>query len=208
MLLSLSACDLTAVLGSGETVEMNYDYEQMEENLRKMREEDGVYIEMSIVNLETGETPTAEKLVYAQTPNAFYYCGDTGEEGPSGTKKPDPSPDPGGTTKPSQGTQIPLPQGWNENNYGAYIYEVWDSQFLPDCFLEPPAGIAVEQTVFKNYNHDRINQKYAVGPLFYENKEDYREYGVGFYGDLEHLQAFVAAVEAKGMTGGQTEDGD
>ncbi len=76
MLLSLSACDLTALLGEGEKVEMNYDYAQMEENLRKMREEDGVYIEMSIVNLEIGETPTAEKITYAQTPNGFYYCGD------------------------------------------------------------------------------------------------------------------------------------
>ena len=76
MLLSLSACDLTALLGDGEKVEMNYDYAQMEENLRKMREEDGIYIEMSTVNIETGETPTAEKIIYAQTPNAFYYCGD------------------------------------------------------------------------------------------------------------------------------------
>ena len=101
-----------------------------------------------------------------------------------------------------------MPEGWDENDYGAYIYDVWDSEFLPDCFPEAPEGVEVEQTTFKDYHHDRINQSYGVGPLFYETKEDYREYGVGFFGNLEHLEAFVAAVEAKGMTGGQTEDGD
>lgn len=76
LMLSLTACDLTAIFGGGEGVTMDYDYEKMEENLRTMREEDGIYIEMSTVNIETGETPTAEKIIYAQTPNAFYYCGD------------------------------------------------------------------------------------------------------------------------------------
>ena len=31
-----------------------------------------------------------------------------------------------------------LPEGWDENNYGAYIYNVWDSEFLPDCFPDAP----------------------------------------------------------------------
>ncbi len=80
MMLSLVSCDLTSLLGlDGEGVTMDYDYEKMEENLKKMREADGIYIEMSTVNIETGETPTAAKIVYAETPNAFYYNGDGNE---------------------------------------------------------------------------------------------------------------------------------
>ena len=101
-----------------------------------------------------------------------------------------------------------MPEGWDENRYGAYIYEVWDSEFLPDCFPEAPEGVKVDQTTFKDYDHDTLNGDYSVGPLCYDSYEDYREYGVGFYATTEQLAAFVSAVEAKGMTGGQTEDGE
>ena len=33
-----------------------------------------------------------------------------------------------------------MPEGWDENRYGAYIYDVWDQEFLPDCFPAPPRG--------------------------------------------------------------------
>ena len=101
-----------------------------------------------------------------------------------------------------------MPEGWDENRYGAYIYEVWDSEFLPDCFPEAPEGIRVDQTTFKDYDHDTLNGDYSVGPLCYDSYEDYREYGVGFYATADQLAAFVAAVEAKGMIGGQTEEGE
>ena len=101
-----------------------------------------------------------------------------------------------------------MPEGWDENKYGAYIYEVWDSEFLPDCFPDAPEGVKVDQTTFKDYDHDTINGDYSVGPLTYDSYEDYREYGVGFYATADQLNAFVAAVEAKGMTGGQIEDGE
>jgi len=101
-----------------------------------------------------------------------------------------------------------LPDGWDENKHGAYIYGVWDSDFLPDCLPDAPEGVKVDQTTFKDYDHDRLNGDYAVGPLSYESKEDYREYGAGFYGNLEHLEAYAKALEAKGMTGGKTEDGE
>ena len=101
-----------------------------------------------------------------------------------------------------------LPDGWDENNYGAYIYNVWDSEFLPDCFPEAPEGIKVDQTTFKDYKHDRLNGSYAVGPLNYDSKEDYREYGVSFYANREHIDAFIAAVEANGMKGGIFDDGE
>ena len=101
-----------------------------------------------------------------------------------------------------------IPEGWDENNYGAYIYNVWDSDFLPDCFPEAPDGIKVDQTTFKDYKHDRINGSYAVGPLYYDSKEDYREYGVFFYATKAQLDTFTAAVEAKGMNGGITEEGE
>lgn len=38
LMLSLTGCNLTAIFGGGEGVTMDYDYEKMEENLRKMRE--------------------------------------------------------------------------------------------------------------------------------------------------------------------------
>ena len=101
-----------------------------------------------------------------------------------------------------------IPDGWDENNYGAYIYNVWDSEFLPDCFPDAPEGVKVDQTTFKDYTHDTLNGSYAVGPLYYDSKEDYREYGVFFYATEEQLDAFTTAVEAKGMVGGLTEDGD
>ena len=101
-----------------------------------------------------------------------------------------------------------MPEGWDENDYGAYIYEVWDTEFLPDCFPEPIDGVKVDQTTFKDYHHDTLNGDYSVGPLYYESYEDYREYGLGFYATQEQLDAFVAAVEAGGLVGGQTEDGE
>ena len=101
-----------------------------------------------------------------------------------------------------------IPEGWDENKYGAYIYDVWDSDFLPDCFPAAPEGVKVDQTTFKDYKHDTMNGSYAVGPLYYESKEDYREYGVFFYATTTQLDAFTEAVEAKGMKGGITETGE
>ena len=101
-----------------------------------------------------------------------------------------------------------MPEGWDENRYGAYIYDVWDQEFLPDCFPAPPEGVKVDQTTFKDYKHDTLNGSYAVGPLYYESKEDYREYGVFFYATEDQLNTFTEAVEAKGMVGGCTETGE
>ncbi len=101
-----------------------------------------------------------------------------------------------------------MPEGWDENKYGAYIYGVWDAEFLPDCIPAPPEGVKVDQTTFKDYDHDTLNGDYSVGPLIYETKEDYREYGVLFYATQAQLDAFIASVEAGNMTGGMTEEGD
>lgn len=101
-----------------------------------------------------------------------------------------------------------IPEGWDENPYGAYIYKVWDEEFLPDCFPAPIQGIEVDQTFFKDYEHDTLNGSYDVGPLSYENKEDYREYGVRFYATEAQVDEFIAALEAKGFTGGQVSDRD
>ena len=107
----------------------------------------------------------------------------------------------------TKGQQIKLPKGWGENNYGAYIYDVWDADFLPECFPAPMDGVKVEQTTFKDYDHDTLSGSYAVGPLFYDSYEDYREYGLSFYANSGELEAFIAAVEAKGLQGGLTEEG-
>ncbi len=101
-------------------------------------------------------------------------------------------------------TETVLPEGWDENRYGMYIYEVWDAEFLPDVMPAAPEGIEVDQTVFKDYKHDTMSGGYGIGPISYENYDDYREYGVSFYCTVEQLDAFFAAAEAKGFVGGNT----
>ena len=100
------------------------------------------------------------------------------------------------------------PEGWDENNFGAYIYDVWDEDFLPDCLPGPVDGIKVDQTTYKDYTHDVLNQDYSVGPLLYESYEDYREYGVRFYATEAQLDAWLDALRAKGFSGGQVSDRD
>jgi len=100
-----------------------------------------------------------------------------------------------------------IPEGWDENRYGAYIYNEWDEEFLPDCFPDPPSGIKVDQTTFKDYDHDTLNGSYSVGPLSYESYEDYRQYGVSFYANEEHISAIIADIEGKGMKGGLEDEG-
>ena len=64
------------------------------------------------------------------------------------------------------------PEGWDENNFGAYIYDVWDEAFLPDCLPGPVDGVKVDQTTLKDYSHDVLNGDYSVGPLCYENHQE------------------------------------
>ena len=100
------------------------------------------------------------------------------------------------------------PEGWDENNFGAYIYDVWDEDFLPDCLPGPVDGVKVDQTTYKDYTHDVLNQDYSVGPLYYESYEDYREYGVRFYATEAQLDAWLDALRANGFSGGQVSDRD
>lgn len=100
------------------------------------------------------------------------------------------------------------PEGWDENNYGAYIYDVWDEEFLPDCLPGPVDGVKVDQTFLKDYSHDVMNGDYSVGPLNYESYEDYREYGVRFYATEAQLDAYLDALRAGGFSGGQVSDRD
>lgn len=93
------------------------------------------------------------------------------------------------------------PEGWDENTYGAYIYDVYDSDVLPDCIPEQIEGTLVYDTSLKDYEHDVINGNYGVGPIYYESHEDYRQYGVSFYANKEHLEQFIAELEANGMHG-------
>lgn len=94
-----------------------------------------------------------------------------------------------------------IPEGWDDNNYGAYIYDVYDSEFLPDCFPAQIEGTLAYSTTFKDYTHDVLNQDYACGPVYFDSYADYSEYGVSFYADNEHLEQFFSALESKGMHG-------
>ncbi len=111
-----------------------------------------------------------------------------------------------GNTESGNVSDILKPDGWDENPYGMYIYDVWDDDFLPDCMPAPIEGIKVDSTTFKDYKHDTMNSDYSVGPLWFESAEDYREYGLTFYSTVEKLDEFVEAVKAKGFVGGETTD--
>ncbi len=78
MMLSLIACDTGDLMGSrdGEEVALNYDYEKMEENLTKLKEDKGLLIEMTVVSSETGEKSESATITYAENADAFYYNGD------------------------------------------------------------------------------------------------------------------------------------
>ncbi len=96
-----------------------------------------------------------------------------------------------------------MPEGWDENAYGAYIYDVWDEEFLPDCLPGPVEGIKADQTTFKDYDHDTMSGSYSIGPIFWEAKEDYREYGVSFYANIDQLDAYLLKVTDAGFLGGE-----
>ncbi len=96
------------------------------------------------------------------------------------------------------------PEGWDENSYGMYIYDVWDTEFLPDIFPDQVEGTKVSQTNFKDYKHDVLGGNYSVGPIWFDAPENYREYTVSFYATAEQLDSYVAAARADGFTGGET----
>ncbi len=96
------------------------------------------------------------------------------------------------------------PDGWDENDYGMYIYDVWDSDFLPDIMPAPVEGIKVDQTNFKDYKHKVMNDDFSVGPIWYESYEDYREYSVSFEANVAQLDEFIAAVREKGFVGNES----
>lgn len=98
------------------------------------------------------------------------------------------------------------PEGWDENNFGAYIYDVWDEEALPDIFPGPVDGVKASQTHLKDYSHDVLNGDYSVGPLSYESYEDYREYSVRFYATEAQLDAWLDTLRGKGFSGGQLSD--
>ena len=93
------------------------------------------------------------------------------------------------------------PEGWDENNYYAYIYDVYDSSALPECIPEQIDGTLAYMTSIKDYKHDVLNGDYSVGVIYYDSYEDYRKYTVSFYAKNEHLDAFIAELEADGMIG-------
>ena len=75
MLLSLTACTLGDSLGQkdGDEVMMEYDQEEMQEKLDKLKNEKGVLIEMTVTSTETGEAPEVGTITYAENKDAFYF---------------------------------------------------------------------------------------------------------------------------------------
>ncbi len=100
------------------------------------------------------------------------------------------------------------PEGWDENLYGMYIYDVWDEEFLPDVLPGPVEGVLPYDTTFKDYKHDVMNQNYSVGMIEYESYEDYHEYGVNFYATKEQLDQYVESIRNAGFTGGESSHPD
>ncbi len=100
------------------------------------------------------------------------------------------------------------PEGWDENNFGMYIYDIWDEDFLPDILPGPVDGVKPSQTNFKDYKHDVLNSNYSVGAVEYESYEDYHEYSVSFYATLDQLDAYIGELRSAGFTGGEFSSSD
>ena len=77
MLLSLSSCGFVNI--KGEEVELNYDTAKMQENLEKLRNEDGIYVELLITSYESGDKPVMSTMAYAETEDMFYFKGEKSE---------------------------------------------------------------------------------------------------------------------------------
>ena len=77
MLLSLSSCGFVKI--KGEEVELNYDTAKMQENLEKLRNEDGIYVELLITSYESGDKPVMSTMAYAETEDMFYFKGEESE---------------------------------------------------------------------------------------------------------------------------------
>ena len=77
MLLSLSSCGFVNI--KGEEVELNYDTAKMQENLEKLRNEDGIYVELLITSYESGDKPVMSTMAYAETEDMFYFKGEESE---------------------------------------------------------------------------------------------------------------------------------
>ena len=77
MLLSLSSCGFVNI--KGEEVELNYDTAKMQENLEKLRNEDGIYVELLITSYESGDKPVMSMMAYAETEDMFYFKGEESE---------------------------------------------------------------------------------------------------------------------------------
>ena len=77
MLLSLTSCGFVNI--KGEEVELNYDTAKMQENLDKLRNEDGIYVELLITSYESGDKPVTGTMAYAETEDMFYFKGEESE---------------------------------------------------------------------------------------------------------------------------------
>ena len=77
MLLSLSSCGFVNI--KGEEVELNYDTAKMQENLEKLRNKDGIYVELLITSYESGDKPVLSTMAYAETEDMFYFKGEESE---------------------------------------------------------------------------------------------------------------------------------
>ncbi len=72
LLISLTSC-FGFGFGQGEGVMLEYDAAQIQANIDKMKNEDGILIELTVTSLETGKMAESEKMTYAETENYFYY---------------------------------------------------------------------------------------------------------------------------------------
>ncbi len=77
LLLSLTSCGFVNI--KGEEVELNYDTAKMQENLEKLRNEDGIYVELLITSYESGDKPVMSTMAYAETEDMFYFKGEESE---------------------------------------------------------------------------------------------------------------------------------
>ena len=95
--------------------------------------------------------------------------------------------------------QLQFPDGWDNWALGASIDDVWDTSVLPSILPGPIDGMVAKETIYKDNVHSKSDLQ--VGHLKYAESDDYRYWEVRFEASRAHIDAYLAAMEAKGFIG-------
>ncbi len=87
---------------------------------------------------------------------------------------------------------------WDRNDYGSWVYDVWDSTVLPSYFPSQPAGEMKElETTYEAATDKMLGSTFRVGSI--DVDEQVENYGVHFQGTMAQVESIKAEMEQKGF---------